>query len=418
MSISQPEYEPRRIYTERAAKFGAERAALDSQWNRIGNIRLFAFLLAVVAIIWGLWANMVPVWIAGIALLLGFFALIAYHNRIGTARRRAGELYDINNEAILRLDKRWDDLPLRHKATVRPDDPYAHDLNIFGHASLFQLVDTAGTFIGERTLAQWLSTAAPPDTVRERQQAVAELAPMIDLRDELYLRGRLMSKNDDKPDPAPFLRWTTAAPWLVTRRWLRPISYVSVTLFWILAFAHAFGIVSYPYWFIVAAANALFILTTGRTIYGIISQVNTGERGFKQYAEAFQLLSAAQFNSPMLKKQQATLIAKGAPAHEAIRRLQRLVNFTIPPSAQLYLPIQAITLWDVHLLAALERWQAEYGKQASAWLDTLGEIEALSSLASLKHANPGWTFPGLDNTYDRLDGVALGHPLLPSEGCA
>lgn len=417
MLSTPPSQEPRQIYTERAGRFGAERAALDEQWNRIGNIRLFVFLLAVVALIWGFWANIVPLWIAGFVLLVAFFALVFYHNRIGTARRRAGELYGINNEAIMRLDKRWDDLPLRHKVAVSPADPYSHDLNIFGHASLFQLVDTAGTFIGERTLTDWLASAAPPATVRERQEAVAELAPMIDLRDELYLRGRLMSTNDDKPDPAPFLKWATSAPWLVNRGWLRPVSYVSIALFWALAFAHAFGIVAYPFWFLVAAANALFTLTIGRTIYGIIGQVNSGERGFKQYAEAFQILSEAQFSSGLLKKLQTRLAADGAPAHEAIRQLQRIVSFTIPPSAQLYLPIQAITLWDVHLLAALERWQARYGKNAAAWLDTLGEVEALCSLAALKHANPTWAFPSVDAANDTFDAGSLGHPLLPSEGC-
>ncbi len=415
MSTPAPEPAPKQTYTQRAQRFQSERDTLDARWNLIGNIRLFTFLLAAVALIWGFWANIPPMWILGLVLLAAFFALVWYHNRIGAARRRAEELYRINNEAIMRSEKRWDNLPLHHTVHIPPDDPYAHDLNVFGHASLFQLLDIAGTLTGERTLAHWLSSRAAPDVLRERQAAVRELAPMIDLRDELYLRGRLMSLNDEKPDPAPFLRWTTSPPWLPSRRWLLPLSYFSVALFWVLAFAHAFGLVAYPYWFLVAAVNFLLSLTTGREIYRIIAQVNTGERGFKQYAEAFHIISSAHFESPALRRLQTILSGGGTPAHEAIRRLQRLVNFTIPPGAQLYFPLQAITLWDVHLLAALEHWKARYGKNASSWIDTLGEAEALSSLASLCHANPAWAFPTVDPSLDRLDAASLGHPLLPAD---
>jgi DNA mismatch repair ATPase MutS len=355
------------------------------------------------------------VWVGGFVLLAAFFALVWYHNRVGTARRRASELYRINNEAIVRLDRRWDDLPQRHNVQVSPDDPYAHDLGIFGQASLFQLLDTAGTFTGERTLASWLSAPAPPDEVRARQEAVRELAPMLDLRDELYLRGRLLSMGEDKPDPAPFLRWASGAPWLAKRRWLLPLSYTGVGLFWLLALAHAFGVINYPFWFLVAAANFLFSLTTGRTIYGIIAQVDTGERGFKQYAEAFHLISSAQLASGCLRRAQDRLASGGTPAHEAIRKLQRLVNFTVPPGAQLYFVVQATMLWDVHLLRALESWQARYGKDAPLWIETLGEVEALSSLASLHHAHPGWAFPRVDRSLDRLEAVGLGHPLLPDD---
>ncbi|MGA7732923.1 MAG: DNA mismatch repair protein MutS [Chloroflexia bacterium] len=415
MAISTIEYDPRHVYQERTERFRRERDALDERWNRIGNVRLLTFLVAVVALIWGFWGNIVTLWAMGLLLIVGFFVLVWHHNRVGMARRRAGELYRINNEAIMRLEKRWDELPLRHNVEVRPGDPYAHDLGIFGHASLFQLLDTAGTFTGERTLARWLASHAPPEEVGERQEAVRELAPMLDLRDELYLRGRLMSMNDDKPDPAPFLRWATAAPWLAERRWLPPLSYVSVALFWALALAHAFGAIAYPLWFLVAAANFLFSLSEGRKIYGIIEQVDAGERGFKQYGEAFHLLSSARLEAARLRGLQAKLASGGTPAHEAIRRLQRLVNFTVPPSAQLYYVVQAITLWDVHLLRALERWQGKYGRHAPAWLDTLGEAEALSSLASLHHANPAWVFPTVDRSVDRLDAVGLGHPLLPDD---
>jgi hypothetical protein len=405
----------REVYEERAERFGREWASLDAKWNQIGNLRLFVFLLSVVGLIWGLWAGIMALWVAGIALLAAFFVLVWWHNRVGRVRRRAEELRRINEEAALRSKRLWDQLPLRHNVEVRPNDPYARDLNVFGHASLFQLADTAGTLVGERTLASWLASAAPPSTISERQAAVAELAPEIDLRDELSLRGRLMSAGDEKPDPDPFLKWAESAPTLVARKWLRPAATASIALLWALVLAQVFGLLDSPYWAIVAGINFVFSLTVGRELYATISQVNAGERGFKQYAEAFQLLSEAHFESAPLKRLQSALGVGSSPAHTALRRLQARVNFIIPPSAQLYFPIQALTLWDVFLLGGLETWQARFGTHARGWITALGEAEALSSLAALSHANPTWVFPTVDAQTDRLAAVQLGHPLLSDE---
>lgn len=406
----------REIYRERVERFGRDWASLNEQWNQVGNLRLFVFLLSVAGLIWGLWAGIVAVWVSAIVLLVAFFGLVWWHNRVGRVRRRAEELRRINEEASLRSKRLWEQLPLRYNVEARSTDPYASDLNVFGHASLFQLADTAGTLVGERTLASWLANSASPATISERQTAVAELAPAIDLRDELSLRGRLMSASAEKPDPDPFLRWAESPPTLVKRKWLRPVAIASVVLLWVLVFAQVFGLVAYPFWFIVALINFVFSLTVGRDLYGTISQVNAGERGFKQYAEAFQLLSEAHFESVPLKRLQSALGAGDSPAHTALRRLQKRVNFIIPPSAQLYFPIQAVTLWDVHLLGGLERWQAQFGTHTREWITALGEAEALTSLAALSHANPAWVFPTVDTKVDLLAAIQLGHPLLPVEG--
>jgi ABC-type multidrug transport system fused ATPase/permease subunit len=418
MSINLPAsaQASRDIYGERAERFGREWAALDAKWNQIGNLRLFVFLLSVAAFIWGFWAGITLIWVAGIALLVAFFVLVWWHNRVGRTRRRAAELRLINQEALLRSKRLWDQLPLRYKVEPGPSDPYARDLNVFGHASLFQLADTAGTLIGERTLASWLASTAPPPTISDRQAAVAELAPQIDLRDELSLRGRLMSAGDEKPDPDPFLQWAESAPTLISREWLRPAALLSVILLWAFALAQIFGLVHYPFWAIFALINFAFSLTVGRRLYATISQVNAGERGFKQYAEAFQLLSEAPFASAPLKRLQSELGAQSSPAHTALRRLQKLVNFIIPPSAQLYFPLQALTLWDVFLLGGLERWQAQFGTHARGWITALGEAEALASLAALSHANPAWVFPDVDTRAGSLAAIQLGHPLLPDDG--
>lgn len=404
---------PGQTYDARCTQFAAQRDALTSQWNRVANFRLATFALAVLLLAWGFWQDALLFELAGLALLIVFLVLVGYHNRLGKQRRRYDWLYRINDEARMRLRRQWAGLPLRHTVRAEPLSPYAQDLDIFGRASLFQLIETVGTQMGESTLASWLMRFASVEEIKRRQGAVAELAPMIDLRDALLLPGRLFG--DARPDPQPFLEWAERPRWLAERPWLRWAALADVILLWGLLFAQVFGFINYPLFLVVAAANLLFSLSVGRTIYDILARASTREGAFRQYAEMFQLLSAAGFAAPLLRELQSRLTAQGAPAHLHIKRLHRLTSFTIPSSAQLYMAIQALTLWDVHLLGAFEGWQARAGRHAREWLDTLGQVEALSALSVPAHDNPDWAFPDVSTQASALEATALGHPLIAEE---
>jgi len=83
-----------------------------------------------------------------------------------------------------------------------------------------------------------------------------------------------------------------------------------------------------------------------------------------------------------------------------------------------FYPIQLATLWNVHVLWLLERWQRAAGAHARAWLAALGDFEALAALATLAHDNPSWIFPELvEAPAPRLSACGLGHPLLPPAAC-
>jgi len=84
----------------------------------------------------------------------------------------------------------------------------------------------------------------------------------------------------------------------------------------------------------------------------------------------------------------------------------------VPPSSILYLPLQALLFWDVHVLLALERWKRQGGKDARRWLTTLGEAEALGALAGLQFDQPTWTLPAIAPDGDAYQASRMGHPLL------
>jgi DNA mismatch repair ATPase MutS len=79
----------------------------------------------------------------------------------------------------------------------------------------------------------------------------------------------------------------------------------------------------------------------------------------------------------------------------------------------LHLPLQALVLWDLHVLFALDDWRTQSGAHAADWLDALAELDALVALGTLAHDEPAWAFPLIEGGTPALTAKALGHPLIP-----
>ena len=410
-TTAPPPSDPAAVYQERTARFAAERDRVNARWNGVANLRLLTFVAALIAGGVGLWQGMPLLTWAGGALLVGFVALVKYHNILDVVRLRAAELWAINAEAAPRLARDWPALPVRHAVRADPTHPYAADLDLLGPASLFLLLDAGSTPMGEATLSRWLLAPAPPASVRARQAAVAELAPLLDLRDDLALQARLSGSK--RADPAPFLAWAESAPWLAERRGLYWAACASVALLWIFMLASLTGVLPYPIWLLFVASNLGFQALLGGRARQVLEEVDAREGALRQYAESLRLLSAAPFQAAALRDLQSDLTAHGHSAHYHVMRVYRLARRAFPQDSMLYLPVQLLMLWDVHVLAALEGWQQAAGRRVRAWLATLGEAEALAGLARLAYDNPGWTFPVLDPA-PLVTGRALGHPLLPA----
>ena len=400
--------DPAGRYRARRDRFAAERDALTRRWNRVANLRLVTFLAGASLAGWGLWTGRPPAVVAGAVLLGGFLALASHHGALGRQRRRAGALAELNAEAALRVERTWDDLPVHHTARATPDHPFAVDLDLFGPASLAHLLDTPTTPMGEATLARWLLAPADVGTIRARQAAVADLAGRLDLRQELEARGRL--RLEARPDPTLFLVWAESrtraiGPALGSLAWVLPLA------FWALVAAQATGRLA-GLWVLPLGLAIAVSQTIGRRVHAELTTIAGQEAPLLGYAGQLELLTAAPLTAPALAELRARLGGTAEPAHRQLGRIHRLAGMVVPAGSLVYLPLQAVTLWDIHLLAALERWRARSGDHVRDWLVALGEAEALAALGTLAADNPDWCFPEIDPAAGEIVARGLGHPLL------
>jgi hypothetical protein len=408
------------LHAERAARF---RALADEQARRaltLSTARLITFLAALAGFLMASEAHgAARASLAGVGavLLLAFFVLVARHRRAIRDRDWRAELARGSELARARLRREWGALPPPDPRDSPPGHPYAADLDVFGHASLAQLLGSVATAPGRAHLHAWLLAPSPAGGVRARQEAAAELAPMLDLRDEIAARGRLAGAIDPERMSA-FLEWANGAPWLRRRPLLRVLAWLVPATTLALAVLGVAGILHAPWWGLGLFAAALVTWRTIGPIHRIYDRASVGEERLAGYAVVFELVAGPEYRTPLLASLREELRgdAAGHGAARTVRRLERILDMAgIRFSTMLYLPAQLFLLWDLHVLAALERWQAGSGHRAAGWMDALGRADALAALAALAHDHPDWTFPTIVETPTSpvYDAVALGHPLLP-----
>ncbi|MEO5820393.1 MAG: DNA mismatch repair protein MutS [Vicinamibacteraceae bacterium] len=406
-------------YVRRAARAAAEAAVLAARSRRLSYLRLGAAALAVVGIV--LIATGRGGLTAAVLVTLGpglFIALAIHHAGVERRREHAAGYAVLNREALARLERRWDDLPAPWQPGPLDDHPYASDLDVFGHASIVQLAGPVHTPTGRRTLASWLLDLdrASPTAVRDRQAAVAELAPALDFRQDLTLAARATPRDAGEHELGAFVAWAEGDSWLLARPW---ISILAVAL----GVATLAGAILYygewiegP-WFAITATLGWLLRAYVQTPLEATNAGAGGERALRGWSALVRLVGAQRWHSGPLAEAHAVL--EGGDVRDALRRLEdgvALADFRL--STWLYLPVQTITLWDLHVWWALEIWRRRHGRQVRGWLEAIGHVEALSALASLAHDHPGWAFPTVLDAPPaealRLDATALGHALLPN----
>jgi hypothetical protein len=397
-------HSPADQYLHRRAAAMAERDGLEATWNRLANVRLVAGLAVIAFGAWGLWGrNMLGWWLA-LAALVAFIALATAHNRIGRRRDTAALAVLINDDGIARVARDWDALPPRWEAVVPPDHAFAGDLDLFGRASLSCLLGTVSTGMGWERLRGWLMDPADPETVLARQARVGDLAPRLDWRQQFERLGRASARDGKQTDPEPFLAWAEGEPWLAKRRWLLALAWIGPVMLVLLAAGQAVGLVSAPLWPLALVFNLVVAGVLGREAGAIAGEVGQQARALSGYAGQLALVDEIDHG----------IAGHGDRAGE-LAKMARLAGMPLPAGSPAGALVTAVTCWDVHVLAAMERWQARHGQDVRGWFGDLAETDAISGLAALTFDNPSWPFPLYGGEQAAFTSRSLGHPLLQDD---
>ncbi|HKN61522.1 MAG TPA: hypothetical protein VJW93_10110 [Candidatus Acidoferrales bacterium] len=423
--MPEPASEPRAEYTQRLEDHLKIVAAKERLHLRCGNLKLLTIVLGIVVGVLALYKALSPYWILAPVTL--FAVLIFVHERILRGRDHAQTVVALYRRGIARIDDNWAGTGSTGERFRDPKHVYAEDLDLFGRGCLFELLSTARLPMGEERLAHWLCAASPTNEVIERQKLVAELRGRLDLREDIAVTGEDLRA---RLDAASLIAWAEGKP-LPATAGLRVI-------FAILALAALTALV---YWFaggriwpviLVLAVELGFYSKWRRSTEGVMDALHCNAEGLTLFSQILERIEREQFASPRLQKETAALTAGNHPASRAIRDFARIVFWMDAREGMIVRIIELPVLYSLQVAFAADAWRMRWGSKVRAWIDTVGEIEALLSLATYSFEHPADPFPefledsrGGSQTRPPneaapipiFEGQELGHPLIAAAKC-
>jgi hypothetical protein len=406
---------PRAEYEHLRDHYTELQRALATRSRRVSLARLTTFLGAVALATWALESGSTVAWALTATMIPVFIALVAIHTRVRRAEWHASARRDLARLGLARLERDWLRLPAWPPPTESAHHAYADDLDLFGRGALTQLLGAPGSPHGRARVIEWLLDLPAADETRARQEAVRELGPQVDFRDELTLRAHgMVSVPTD--DVAAFTRWCEEkdAPLSI---WRHALLYIVPLALWVAIGLQVRGIVQENVWLIPAfAALAITFTGWGARARRTFAEVFEHDRLFEHLPDLLGHIAEYDYQAPRLQRVRKALRKSGDSPRAELERLRRIAHLSELRRSTVYLPIQLLTLWDQHVLNRLHAWRRRNGANVRGWLDAAADMEALSALGTLAHDNPEWGYADIQETADRVDGKALGHPLIkPAE---
>jgi len=427
---------------EYLARLEARRAARDSLTRddaRFAHARLatFASGVLIALLVWSFaisgWWLLVPA--------VFFIWLVRRHDEVLRSRDAAERGIAFYERALARLEDRWVGTGESGERFRDDTHVYANDLDLFGRGSLFELLSLARTRAGEDALAAWLTSPADASEIVARQDAVEELSPALDLREQLAVAGadvRASVQTDRLLDwaesPMAGHRGLRVFTWVFTAAVLVAIPYVAVTGAWwavgaiALLQAVVFRRLREPMEAMLSAKDP------GQEAHFVADALSHRTSDLAVIADLLRHLERQPFRCSRLAALRSRLTADGLPASHIIRRLQRLSEMHDSQTNAAFIPLvlflsgrlalafsvgALLQLVRPHLALAVEQWRMRHGADVRVWVETVAQFEAFSSLSCYRYERTDNPFPEIVASRDAtrapalFEGMQLGHPLLP-----
>ena len=397
-------------YQARQEQFLKSVGSLKSSYTSLSWTRVLLFVGATIGVIVfadnkNSTAMLVTIAIA----ILGYLVLLKRHAKVRFDLKLAQTREQINLSEVKRMDNDLKGFE-GGKKYYNAAHPYHEDLDIFGKHSLFQLINRTSTFLGEKTLAKWLGAGAHVEEINERQVSIQELAPNLDFRQDFEAFGK--ANTDTDVDHQPLLDW------LKEDISLKNIGFYKIVLA-VLPLAMISTII----------LSSLDLMQTGvPVLIGIVNVIILGgvfakvqevskrtEEGYKSLNAMryqIQMIEKTDFSSPKLQRLKSTISNDKAKASQTIKSLTLILDNLQNRINVFYVVLDLLLLLDIFWYIKIVNWKNENSADIKAWFETIGEIDALSSVAGFTYSNPDFNFPFISNNHFDIEAVGLGHPLI------
>lgn len=383
---------------------------LNQKFKLISLIRLVVFLLFLFLGYKSFSKGNLEIIVGAVIALGCFIYLMRVHKRLSRKRKIASTLVEINEEEISFLGGK--SIPFKNgEEYIDPSHFNSFDLDVFGASSLFQFLNRTATFPGSQKLAGLLHGLISNQEIIENQEAIDELSKDIEWRQDVLAYAKIA--DDSMSEYQKIISWAGSKSESFST-FYTILCYLGPLLFLITFIINFFR------------ADLLFFhISTGFFIFNLfLAGIQT--KRFKeelldsdhitsviqQYGLVIEKIESQKFHSKKLNTLQAKLLFSQGSASQQIKKLHTLyANVESVQNGFAAIFFNGSFLYHIHSLNALIKWKQKFAGNIEEWLEIVGEIEALSSLANYSYNNPAFVYPVLNSNLE-IDFIELGHPLI------
>ena len=398
------------VYQTLREKYKSSFESLSKKHRNLSLLRLLVVIAAVCLYYFYFTTNINWELYIAIALTLAFIVLMKQHQKVSKERIFVKALEDINADELDYLN--GTKIPFYSGIEFQNDQhAYSSDLDLFGNRSLYQHLNRTSTQMGRMQCAEGLLNVGENDIIENRQHAIEALTDDIKGRQEYFALGRIA--NDNKDIYNRLIKWSGEAEVSVSKLLLILSYMLPVAL--IAAIAMYLVTKESIYWSVInklAPVNLLLFFGQYKHIKKAMFSTEKITEMMHSYGAMLAHIETAKFEEPALKALQEKITSTEANASNALRQLgsifSKMETIQNPFSAFI---MNALFLYHIHQLNSLNNWKKKHQKHIQQWLQVIGEMEMLQSLANLKYNNPDFCFPSL-NSNNKVSFQAIGHPLI------
>lgn len=374
----------------------------------VALLRFLVFISMILSFIGGY--QLQTIWYASaVMLLLVFIGLIVYHDTIKKGLFYRECKLEVLQDIKKRKNHEWTDFKEDGSAFVETDDLAAKDLDIFGHASLYQYLCCAATPYGRREFAQWLKQPASNITQwKKRQDAVVELSQNMEFSRAFMTCSKIFAHRSKIQETTMYKIVDASKNMKPQSAACRMIRFLGPTIMLVLFVFAILETLAWPWlfvWFVIQAALAMLLRKSCDERLTLLSHTQSL---MDTYERMFRSIELESFSSQYLRELHDAVFG----ATLAVKKLSTLIGFANARNNDItYLIGSGFFLMDLQFVSMYEAWKRHYGKQLEAWLRAAGNMEALLSLSMLNLVRDDVCVPTMGEN-PKLSFTNAVHPLL------
>lgn len=386
--------------------------------KRYATARISWFLLGIIAVYFASATLIVWVALVFVFFLLIFILIAVKHEQILVKKKVSSIYLRLYTDELSALN--GDYSPFADGVEfIDNQHAFATDLDVFGKNSLFQMLNRNFSKAGNNYLAHLLKTLEKDaDKIRSRQEAIKELSEKpIWLSGFRALGIRAFSQESAyASDPN---RLAEKLPnWIMRQsifknKFFRIVQYALPLLSLVMLVLYLMSLISSTGFIFYVLLNLGFTGYYSKQINQQHQELGKQSDTLFRFQALINEIENADFKSNNLRFIQKEFSCKSDTASQALKKLGKITQaFDMRLNILVWPLLNYFFLWDIRQSIRLEHWKTTYVKLPGKAFQAIAELEMLVSFATFFYNRSDLIFPEIVNEGFKVEGMAIGHPLM------